>query len=202
MANTTRSRAAQKKQAEAQISSAADFKKRIGGVIELPSGLVVKWRNPGGLKAFMSSGKIPNMLLGVVQEALDGGKGAKDKAEQEVMAMIKDDPAAIAQMMELYDEVTLRAVKEPRIYPAPTEEDVIEWNRENPEDTLDDPEDLREDDKLYIDELVDDDKAYIFECVTSGVKDLETFRKERNIDVAAVAAVSNAQAGAKPVDGD
>src|SRR3954453_22167561 len=59
---------------ERKISQIGDYKKRMGGIIELPSGFFVKVKNPGGLRAFMDSGSIPNSLMPIIQESLNRGK--------------------------------------------------------------------------------------------------------------------------------
>jgi hypothetical protein len=177
---------------ERRISAIGDIKQRTGGIIELPSGITVRWRNPGGLRAFMSQGKIPNALIGAVEQGLKGGKGASDKMAADVMKQMEDNPEMLGQLMEMYDSVAMKCLVEPKLWPVPTEEDLKAWNKDpkNRDDQLDDVEDLRYEDRLYVDELPDDDKAYLFSLLSGGVKDLETFRAERSISMDAVARVS------------
>jgi hypothetical protein len=174
---------------ERRISQIGDFKNRMGGILELPSGLVIKWRNPGGLRVFMAGGKIPNALLPIVDQALKGGKGVEDDATQEMIAKLQDDPQMIAQMMDMYDDVAIKCFVEPRLYRVPDQNDLDAWNLKN-DDDLEDPEELRRDDRLYVDEIPDDDKAYLFQLLSGGVRDLDRFRQERQIDVDHLARVS------------
>ena len=62
-----------------KISPVGEFKTRMGGTMQLPSGLVVKTRNPGGLQAFLTGGTIPNHLMVIIKEALDKGKAPTSK---------------------------------------------------------------------------------------------------------------------------
>ena len=174
---------------ELRISQIGDFKKRLGGIIELPSGLIVRWKNPGGMRAFLNNGTIPNSLLPIIERALNKKQGVD---EQEMLDLIKDADK-VAEMMKMYDNVVLQCIKEPKLYPVPTEADVEKNNIEHPDAPVDDPEDLRYDDRLYVDELPDDDKMYLFQLVSGGVKDLETFRKQQQINVGSLARVSGVE---------
>jgi len=183
-------RKAAAKAEQARISQIGDFKSRVGGVIELPSGFIVRWRNPGGLRVFLASGKIPNALMPVVEKALKGGKGAQADMEETVVKQLNENPDMVNELMSMYDAVALKCIIEPKIYPVPDEAMVEAWNAAHPDDPVDDPEDLRYEDRLYVDEVPDDDKAYLFGLISGGVKDLETFRREREINVASLARVS------------
>ena len=178
-----------KKAEEARISQVGDFKKRLGGIIELPSGLHVRWRNPGGLRAFLANGTIPNSLLPIIEKSLKQKQGVD---EAEMLDLIKDADK-VAEMMEMYDSVVMQCIKEPKLWPVPTEEDVKKNNLEHPDAMVEDPEELRYDDRLYVDELPDDDKMYMFQLVSGGVKDLETFRQKQQINVGALARVSGVE---------
>lgn len=176
-----------KTSAEAKaISSLEDFKGRRRGVFELPSGLVVKMKNPGGLQAFIANGTIPNSLLGIVQESL---KGAKINATEQARAMAKDMDS-LAEMMQLLDIVASQTIIEPPVRKTPTDDDVTRYNLMNPQATVTSPEDLRDDEKyLYTDDIDELDKQFIMQWVTGGTRDLETFRAEYEASVAAVQAV-------------
>ena len=166
---------------ELKISQVGDFKKRIGGVMELPSGAVVKTRNPGGLRVFLNNGMIPNSLMAVVKKSLDSGKGV-DPAE----LLTEDgdiDPAMLKDMSTLLDNVAVSCVVMPPIRPVP----------ENEED--------RSDDELYVDEFPDDDKMFLFQWVTGGTSDLEQFRRGQQQELAAVAAVAESRGASKQVAG-
>ena len=159
-------------------SSVAEFKKKSGGLTELPSGLVVKLRNKGGMRGFLASGIIPNSLMGIVQDAI--GKGTAPD-----MSGIVDDQGHMNEemlndMLLMTDRVVMDVMVDPVVLPAPTEADVEEWNRTNraAKDKVKEPDDLRDDEELYIDEVDEEDKAFIFQWVTGGTRDVEQFRKE------------------------
>lgn len=191
---TTRSKTA--KADELRVSQIGDFKKRLGGIIELPSGLVVRWRNPGGLRAFLSEGVIPNSLLPMIDRALKNKQGVD---ETEIADLVKDT-GKVAEMMSMYDNIAIKCLIEPRLHEVPTWEDVEKNNQKFPEAPVDEPEDLRDEDLLYVDELPDDDKMYLFQLISGGVKDLETFRQQQEINVGSLARVSGV--AGHPVESD
>jgi len=151
------------KAAEAKISSASEFKKKRAGVIELPSGMTVRLRNPGGLRIFMANGSIPNSLMPLVKEALDSGTEMDAKKTSDVV-----DQDTITEMMEMMDRIAVTCFVEPRCYPVP-EDDA-----------------LRDDNLLYADEVEDEDKMFIFQWVSGGTEDVATFRAKQASNVAAL----------------
>lgn len=169
-----------------KVSQIGDFKKRLGGIIELPSGLVVKWRNPGGLRAFLMQGQIPNALMPLVEEALESKQGVEASNVQELIK----DTENLREMMSMYDNIAQMCMIEPKLHSVPTWDDVRENNEKFPEAPVEEPEDLRQEDRLYVDELPDDDKQYFFYLISGGVADLAKFRKQQNINVGDVARVS------------
>lgn len=176
------------REAEAlKISQIGDFKKRLGGLLELPSGAVVKVRNPGGMRVFLDSGMIPNSLMKIIQDGLDKGKPA---APGDIVKDGKIDPAMLTDMMTMMDNIAIKVIVEPPVMPALTEMDLIEWNTAHPEESLDTVEQLRSEDKLYVDEFPDEDKMFIFQWVSGGTKDLETFRQQHAAGVDAISAVA------------
>jgi hypothetical protein len=143
-------------------SSAKDFKKKRGGIFELPSGLMMKLRNPGGMQALLAGGMMPNSLMGVVQKSLDKGQPAQapDFLEQSEEGLPEGvDPKMVADMMAMMDNLMQKCAVEPKVYPVPEDES------------------LRDDDLLYVDEIDDEDKMFVFQWVTGGTSDLETFRQ-------------------------
>ena len=184
-----------KKAEEKRISQVRDFKTRMGGIQELPSGLTVKLRNPGGLMAFMDSKNIPNSLLAIIQRSL--GQGKAPEPEELMQKDGEIDPEMLDGMKQMMDSVALRCIVKPHIEPALTQEDLDDHNRQYPDDQIDDLDDLRDDELLYIDEIPFDDKMYIFQWVSGGTRDLEEFRKGHEQGVADVAekskSVSDAQ---------
>ena len=171
------SKTRQKKNASG-TSSVAEFKKRSGGLTELPSGLVVKLKNKGGMRAFMASGIIPNSLMGIINDAIQKG------TQPDMTGIFKDDgsmdEALIDDMLLLTDRVVMDTMVDPKVFPAPTEDDVQEWNRTHKAKSaqVEDPDDLRDDDLLYVDEVDAEDKMFIFQWVTGGTQSVAQFRKE------------------------
>lgn len=195
MGNT---RKAQKKAEELRISQIGDFKSRLGGITELPSGYVVRLRNPGGLRAFMTAGVMPNSLMVLIQDSLKKGKGM---APEELMPDGQIDPKMMEDIMNLMDAVAVQCIVEPKLYPRLTEEDVKKHNKAHPTEKVETPEDLRREDRIYADELPDDDKQFIFQWVSGGTRDLEQFRSQLDERMGAVAAVAGNGGNAKPDSG-
>lgn len=152
-----------KKPAAKKVSSAKDFKKKTQATLELPSGAVVKLRNPGGLRVFMRNGSIPNSLMPVVSESLASGKDMDMKSAADEV-----DNDTIVEMMEMMDTVAIACFAEPRAY-AP------------PEDEAD-----RDDELLYTDEIADEDKMFVFQWMSGGTTDVEQFRAQQKSNVAAM----------------
>lgn len=177
--------AAQARAEQLRVSQIGDFKSRMGGIMELPSGLVMKLRNPGGLQSFIANGTIPNSLLGLIQEGLAGKSGVD---ATKAAADLSKDIGSLSDMLDMMDLVMLQTAKEPQVFKAPTEEDVERHNILNPENTVSTPDDLRHDDRLYIDEIGEQDKQFVFQWVSGGVRDLETFRAQLARNVAAISA--------------
>lgn len=171
---------AQQKAQERQISAVGDFKKRLGGVIELPSGLTVKVRNPGGMRVFMNSGIIPNSLMGIVEKGLNS---SADKAASELVN--KDgglDPQMLKDMTKLMDDIALKVIVEPQIHAVPLGEndEPLPAGSRGPD----------EDETLYVDELPDDDKMFLFQWVSGGTRDVESFRQKHAQSMGTLAAVA------------
>lgn len=144
--------------AAAAPSSAAAFKKNRGGLLTLPSGLVVKATRAEGLRGFIAGGKIPNSLMGIVDDALKGGKAPDASVILDGEGEI--DENMVADMLEMTDKVVMSVVKDPIIHPLPASEGE------------------RDDDLVYIDEVDDEDKMFIFQWVTGGTDSVERFRQE------------------------
>lgn len=166
---TTRSKAA--KAEELRVSQIGDFKKRLGGLTQLPSGAVVKLFNPGGLQAFLNGGVIPNSLMGIVQKGLSSGK---TPTPEEFLKDKEIDAELLEELMGMMDAVVVKVVVEPPVLAVPS-----------------DPAD-RDEELLYVDEFPLEDKQFIFQWVSGGTRDLETFRSKLNSNVELVAAVTDA----------
>lgn len=187
---------AEKKAEELRISQIGDFKKRLGGIFELPSGLVVKLKNPGGMQAFLKAGTIPNSLMGIIKSSMD--KGTAPSVGDFTKEDNTLDPEILSSMTEMLDQVALATIVAPTIFPLLTQADIDEWNstREEGSDSwAESIEDIRQDDRLYVDELPMDDKQFIFQWINGGTTDLETFRKQQREGMETVGAVQGLAPG-------
>lgn len=151
----------------AEWAASSDAK---GRPLEVPSGKVCLVRKPDGLKAFMDKGKIPNILLPILLEALDG-----KKIDETDMKELFQDPDKIQEMMSLADVAVINCVMEPQVHAVPVDEETGEVIPPHKRD---------EDDKLYVDYIQDEDKWFIFRWVMAGQSDLESFREELASNVA------------------
>lgn len=147
-----------------------DFKKasRVSANLELPSGAVVEVKNPGGMKMFLTGGAIPNSLMGIVQDAMDSGKGIKDEEMADLITAENGElnKDLLADMMTMIDNVTVNCWVMPPVTPLP-ENDGEEGVERDPE-------------LLYVDEVLEEDKLFVFQWATGGTKDIEQFRSEHN----------------------
>jgi hypothetical protein len=145
-------------------TSAADWKKSAAGYpLEVPSGNTALVKRVG-LQAFVKEGIIPNSLMPMVTKAIN--TGTFDTKEE----LGDIDAAKLNDIMKLYDAVTVECVIQPRVIPAPVDEDgdVIPFSlREETED-------------LYVDEVDFNDKVFIFQFVTGGTSDVASFRAEQD----------------------
>jgi len=172
-----------------RVSQIGDFKARMGGVMELPSGRVMKLKNPGGLQAFIANGTIPNSLLGMVQSGLSGKSGSEVTA---AAADLAKDIDSLADMLKMLDLVMVQSAKEPVVYAVPTAEDLERhniMNEDNQFETLDEWRESYGNTRLYVDEIEELDKQFVFQWVSGGVRDLETFRAQLQSNVDAISAV-------------
>ena len=193
---------AQKAAEQLRISQIGDFRSRMGGVMELPSGLVVKAKNPGGLTAFIANGTIPNSLLSIVQEQLSGGKNAK--AAVDTAKNMAEDMESLGDMMRLMDVIVAATITSPKVRPVPTEEDMQRHNMLHPNEAVTTPEELRIEDPedfLYVDEIDATDKQFIWQWVSGGTRDLAQFRRELEVNVDAVSAGKTPADASKPDSG-
>jgi len=182
-----------KKAEQSRISQIGDFKNRLGGIMELPSGLIVRTHNPGGMKAFLAvDSGVPNSLMSVISKSL-----AKGKAPTEADLMGENgemDPKMLDEMMALMDSVAMRVIIEPTIHPNPTEDSLEAWNRDNPDNQFASIEHLIQGhpDHIFVQELPEDDKSFLFQWISGGTRDLEKFRQqlEERMDAVPASAIT------------
>lgn len=149
-----------------QVTSASAWKKQTsaGTPLVVPSGNTCLVRTPG-MQVFVRRGMIPNSLMPIVQEAIQKGKPPSNKALN-----LEQTPEMLEEMMEVMDNVTIYCVVEPKVAPAPADDEE------------------RDENILYVDEVDFMDKLFIFQYAVGGTADLEKFRKESGFDMGAVSA--------------
>lgn len=171
------------------ISGDAFRARRLGEDVELPSGLWCKAKRIG-MEALVQGGKIPNSLLPIVMEALEGGEAGRKTAEEKLRKQMSE--AHIQDMMAMYDGITMFVVVEPTVRPVPetcacgaiknadaiiaTEEQLQHTHAWRPV-----PDQDREHGAgiAYVDWIDFADKVYLMNFAVGGTRDLETFRQEQ-----------------------
>ena len=167
-----RPRPASVKGAPGTVTSASSWKKQSveGTLITVPSGNTALVRAPG-MQVFLTEGVIPNGLMSLVQEAMVSGQAPKGLDESEFLK----DPATLQQIIDLADAVTVYCCIDPKVQPAPRDEEgnVLPFGDES-----------RDIDTLFVDEVDFMDKMFIFNfAVGGGTADLEKFRTQSFTDV-------------------
>jgi hypothetical protein len=174
------------------VSGDAFRERQLGEDVELPSGLWCKAKRIG-MAALVSGGKIPNSLLPIVIEALEGGDEGVKRAEEKLRKQMSQEH--IADMMEMYDSIAMFVVVAPRLRPVPQgcrgcgaqegfpdtadggpdqyEKHLHKWQPVPAEEREHGP------DIAYIDWIDFADKVYLMNFAVGGTRDLETFRTEQ-----------------------
>lgn len=157
-------------------SAARQWKRATAEEVTLPSGNLALVKRPG-MEAFLLEGLIPDSLMGIVQEAINTGKGVPPAKMQEIIS----DPKKVDAMFDAMDRILCRVVVEPA---------VVWHKREKPDGSGDlevIPEDERDPDTyIYTDEVFFDDKSFLFNYAVGGTRDLERFREETESTVASL----------------
>ena len=160
-----------------EVSSVSDFKKKSGGIIELPSGVHMRLRNPGGMRVFIQAGTIPNSLMTIIQESLD--KGKTTNIAEKIVGPDGVDEQMVNDMLHMLNVVIVECAVEPRVEMPPADES------------------SRRDDTVYADEVDDEDKMFVFQWVTGGTRDLEQFRRELSEELGTLDGLANVGVQAK-----
>lgn len=191
--NPAKRAADEAQKSEVQVSTAKSFKQKKGQVIELPSGNVVRAQR-AGLQSFLLKGNVPNGLMTIVSESLEKGK------TMDVSKMVGEegqvDMDMVKEMYEVTNALVIACMIEPKVEPVPTDEDLEVYNAKHPDAVLEDVNDLRDDELLYVDELDDEDKMFLFQWCSGGTDDVATFREEARASLDAVAKSQSAGATA------
>jgi len=161
---------------ELRATSARAWKKS-GGVGEtftlpLPSGNVATVTRPG-LESMLTSGDIPDSLLGLAQASIDKGQGKKTEAEldDQAVADIAEDPSKWLPMLDAVDRIAARLIVEPKV-------EYAKWQIDGSDEWEVIPEEDRFEGILYTDELSLDDKFFVFDFACGDSADLERFHAE------------------------
>lgn len=149
-----------------KASSASEWKKKAAGqLVDLPSGLTMRIRKIG-MQTLMSTGIMPNSLMGIVQSSLDKGKGRPGMDEAAVMELIGDEKK-VREIGEFMDKMVIAVAMEPKIHPLPVLAGGVEA-----------VDGERDENLVYVDEVAEEDKMFLFQVVTGGTTDVESFREE------------------------
>lgn len=150
-----------------QATSAAQWAGARGVVLLLPTGNKCRVRR-SGFEGLIAAGQIPNTLLPLVQEALAGGPG-KRADENALLSRMLADPKGLKDLFEMYENVCLFTVLEPRVLPVPRD------GNGQPVPIHDRPTDVE---GVWVDMVDMQEKAAIFNYATTGTGELEPFRPE------------------------
>ena len=158
-------------------TTAAQWKAKAqeGYELQVPSGNVALVR-PVGMQAFLDKGLIPNSLREIAMEAIKGKKAPKLKTDDL-------DEEQIANMMQLFDDVTVYCVLQPEVVSVPL------WQNLDPDEDYFSEDEAKvgqpvpykrreEIDALWVDDVDIQDKMFIFQYACGGTRSVEQFREE------------------------
>jgi len=140
-------------------STPQDFKKkrRIGVMLTLPSGNVVKVKGVD-LVSLVVTGQVPNSLLSTIQKHLGNLEGGEEPTVEDAAKMAEElPPEELAKVFSLMDTLVVAIAMEPKIYPVPENEDE------------------RDESLLYVDELDGEDKLFMFNWSQEGLNKMKRF---------------------------
>lgn len=133
-----------------QPTSAKGWKKS-GATLVLPSGNVMRLKNPG-IMELAHQGLIPNALMATIMESVQ--KGTEPSAENLMEGL------QVTDMFDMMANAIITMAVEPEVHPLPEEGET------------------RDDELLYIDDIDEVDKLFIWQWATGGTDDVEQFRRE------------------------
>lgn len=165
------------KATQRQTTNASTYKKQVIAKTELPSGAVVRIRNPG-MDSFLRRGFIPDSLSPIIRKAVKGDK-SDDNEMDDLFDDIGGEDSKMNELFGLLDAIVIDTWVEPEVLPIP----------ESEED--------RSDDLLYVDEVHFEDKNFTFQLAVGGTKDLETFRRQQDSMLARVSSGSDVESEAE-----
>lgn len=146
--------------AASEPTSASAWKSQNGGtLLRVPSGNTCRVKTNVGMQMFLKQGKIPNGLMGFIQDAMakaKPGMSEKDNLDLDVASLLGDTDK-LRDILDMAAAVVVEVVLEPVVTPVPPEGEP------------------RDPGLLYVDEVDFADQMYIFNFVVGGTADLERF---------------------------
>lgn len=139
--------------------------------ILLPSGNYMSFKRVG-MEVFLTSGMMPNSLMGFAQRAVEKGR-AQGMTTDEISDLMSDTDK-IAELVTFIDKAICFVSVEPKVHPVPLDD----------EGEVD--ESQRSDELLYVDEVGLEDKMFIWQLVAGGTTNVESFRTESAAVLASV----------------
>jgi len=171
---------------EFKTTSAKEWKSkslRKGKEMVLPSGHTCIAARVN-LMVFMKSGKIPNSLRGMIDQAMDGKEISQDEILDKLLSGDEKTLKTFEDMMKMADAVVCDCMIEPKVIPAPATEEE------------------RSDSILHVDEMDEEDRLFVFNYAVGGTRDLETFRAGQDANVERVLAIQGSGNQPVAVDAD
>lgn len=158
--------------ANLEVTSAAEWKAKAaaGTKLLLPSGFVCIAVNKG-IDTFVEQGKVPNMLMPMVEAAIAEGEG-KPPTKAELKETVKD-VESIKEVMDFINAIVVDCVLSPTLALPPAD-------RKDRDPAV-----------LYTDEASLEDRMFVFQWVVGGTRDVERFREQ---SAAVVADISDGSA--------
>lgn len=177
---------------EFKTTSASEWKAkglRKGKEMVLPSGFTCI-AGRVNLMVFMKTGKIPNSLRGMIDQAMEGKEVSQEDILDKLLSGDEKTLKTFEDMMKMADAVVVDCMIEPKVLPAPENEEPM--SKENPKG--------RSDTLLHVDEMDEEDRMFVFNYAVGGTRDLETFRAGQDANVERVLAIQGG--GNQPVSVD
>lgn len=168
---------------EANVTSVAEWKKQAAGEpFIVPSGNTCLVRRRG-VRGFLRNGNIPNLLLPILQRAMERASKDEDITPEEIMDDFDlSDPELVVSMLQMVDAVAVECVAEPKLQAVPicgkchgagslNQKPCAQCKgaREFP---------ARDPELLYVDEIASEDKMAVFAFAIAEVDDIVPFRVE------------------------
>ena len=161
-----------------EATTASEWKRGQGRPCRVRSGNIALVR-PFDPAVFLSSGRVPNLLLPMLEDMLKHHEGGK-RIEVDSMARVE-------AAMDLIDAVVVEYTAEPQVHPVPSgcmqcQRTLVEHDEQD-HDFVPTP---RDPDKLYVDQIDMDDKIDVYEFALSEAAPLIPFPEEPERSVDAV----------------